>query len=46
MVVVFIAVLRDGMNNYTLVMALGALALLLGNLLWLLGRHGSGFIHF
>lgn len=37
LVVIFIAVLRDGINNYTLVMALGALALLVGNLLWLFG---------
>ena len=37
LVIIFIAVLRESVTSYTFVMALGALALLIGNLLWLFG---------
>jgi len=37
LVIIFIVVLKEHLTNYTVVMALGALALLVGNLLWLLG---------
>lgn len=37
LVLIFAAVLRTHINNYTVVMALGALALLVANFLWLLG---------
>ncbi len=37
LVLVFVVVLRQHLAGYTLVMALGAVALLVGNLLWLFG---------
>jgi hypothetical protein len=37
LVMIFVAVLRKHLTSYTVVMAFGALALLVGNLLWLLG---------
>jgi len=37
LVLIFVVVLRQHLTNYTVIMALGAVALLVGNLLWLMG---------
>jgi hypothetical protein len=44
LVVVFAVILRDHRSDYMIVMALGAVALLIGNLLWLLGWQVHQFV--
>jgi len=44
MVAIFVAILRQHLASHTLMMALGALALMVGNLLWLLGWPVARFV--
>jgi hypothetical protein len=44
LVIVFVSILRVNQKNYIIVMALGALALLVGNLLWLFGTPVYQFV--
>ena len=44
LMLIFIVILRQHLASYTIVMALGALALVVGNLLWLLGWQIHHFV--